>query len=378
MSKKYVVELKGVGVVNKGAFLMFLSILQNLQEINCDIEICMEPNSSFTYEELIKYGIKPKIGFRDKKLPWDSIFKLISKKNRENYGLVHNEDIDLIIDASGFAYGDYWGDKYIKKRMNNLVGNKVGRDTKLIFMPQAFGPFKKKKLKKPFGKLIDRASLIFVRDRKSYSYLEKSFGKKDKFLLSPDFTNLLNSGKAKKYDEGDLCIIPNTKMLQDERSKEEYLSFMSFLINHLISKNETPYFLIHEGDSDFNLAKSINSKLIKELPIVAPEDPIVIKNRIKSSKLTIVSRYHGLVSALSQGIPVLATSWSHKYKELMKDYKKEDYLIDLYDYQKEDLIKKVEYLLALDLKDYKFEQENIIENEKQKVQVMWSQIRNVI
>ncbi len=32
------------------------------------------------------------------------------------------------------------------------------------------------------------------------------------------------------------------------------------------------------------------------------------------------SRYHALVAALSQGIPCMALSWSHKYRELLKPF----------------------------------------------------------
>ena len=75
------------------------------------------------------------------------------------------------------------------------------------------------------------------------------------------------------------------------------------------------------------LFKRINSMLNKELPVQDISDPLEIKRFIGESHLVIGSRFHALASALSQGVPALATSWSHKYEALFEDYGQEHCIV---------------------------------------------------
>jgi len=81
-----------------------------------------------------------------------------------------------------------------------------------------------------------------------------------------------------------------------------------------------PFILIHEGHKDRSLAERIVAEAGIECAIVQEEDALRIKGILGLCEGVVSSRFHGLVSALSQGVPALATGWSHKYETLLNDY----------------------------------------------------------
>jgi colanic acid/amylovoran biosynthesis protein len=54
------------------------------------------------------------------------------------------------------------------------------------------------------------------------------------------------------------------------------------------------------------------------------------------------SRFHSLVFGLSQGIPALAISWSHKYRELFAQFEMEDYVQECQEIDADELVIKFE------------------------------------
>ena len=63
--------------------------------------------------------------------------------------------------------------------------------------------------------------------------------------------------------------------------------------------------------------------------MVTDLNALEVKGLISSAFLVISSRYHGVASALNSCVPCLATSWSHKYKELYSDYNMHDCILPL-------------------------------------------------
>jgi colanic acid/amylovoran biosynthesis protein len=97
---------------------------------------------------------------------------------------------------------------------------------------------------------------------------------------------------------------------------------------YLIEKGEELIILNHEGEVDQKLCESL-SKDCGGLSIENHWNPVYIKTIIGHCKLLVSSRFHGCVSALDQGVPVIASSWNHKYEMLLKNYGVAEYLMDL-------------------------------------------------
>ena len=93
-----------------------------------------------------------------------------------------------------------------------------------------------------------------------------------------------------------------------------------------------PFLLVHET-KDGSLAREVREKSGIPMDIIEEEDPFSIKGIIGGSLLVVGSRYHGLVGALSQGVPTVATGWSHKYQLLCEDYGCPEFLISDLDFE---------------------------------------------
>ena len=133
---------------------------------------------------------------------------------------------------------------------------------------------------------------------------------------------------------------------------------------------------ITESRDDFQIAKDVNDSLDQEIPIVQEENPLKVKGIIKESKAVVTSRFHGLVSCLSQAIPCLSTAWSHKYKMLLEDY---DYQNGLLEIDEKNLDDKLDTILLEDNRVKLIEKLKLKAlKQKEKSNLMWEEVFKVV
>jgi polysaccharide pyruvyl transferase WcaK-like protein len=371
-----IIEIRGAQLVNKGAELMLLSVIQELKKrIHGEIKFVVEPHINMPYKGRVELGLYAIPRYRKYRINWGRAFNYLPKSIHDQLGLITEEEVDVVIDISGFRYGDYWGYRNVVGGLTSYLNKWKKNGVKVLLLPQAFGPFEGKNISIEMRKIIEFADFIAARDSVSYNHLKNIITKQknNNLFLYPDFTPSITVD-SNIYDEysNHIFIIPNTKM----NVNSNYKNYLKSLIVYFSDNGKKFSILIHEGIDDFNLAKEVVKEAQREVNIIWENDPLLVKKLIKSSKYIITSRFHGLINGLSQGIPSLSTSWSHKYETLMSEYEFESGLIsDISDMS--DTIKKIEFLERNYIK-IRHNIESKAKIHKEKVNEMWDDIVKII
>jgi colanic acid/amylovoran biosynthesis protein len=319
------IEIKGTNFNNKGAELMLHAILKRVPEQYPDVKfvVAHQEPSLENFQQRSKLGLYQKIGFKRLGISGERLSDYLPQKLMNAYGVVRQSKISAVLDASGFAYTDHWG-AVPALNMAQSIRRWKANGRKIILLPQAMGPFSNREVRRAAREIFLNSDLVFPRDRISYGNVVDLVGERPYIYQAPDFTNILEGVKLAwmRRREDYFCIIPNYRMIDKvaSRTSQNYVPFLVSAIELLTRAGEKAFILNHEGEEDERLAEEINNKLSTGIEIIKQSDPLVIKGLIGSSKAVIGSRFHGLVSALSQGVPALAVGWSHKYQMLFEDY----------------------------------------------------------
>ncbi|MDE5881105.1 MAG: polysaccharide pyruvyl transferase family protein [Muribaculaceae bacterium] len=332
------IVLNGVETNNKGAELMLYAILQEIERRFPKATVMLP---SCNIRQGYSY-IKTSLNFRD--LSNGKIIQFLNKFHIPGimrrlhlpyfqfteYRRVNNAD--YFIDGSGFTFSDKWNHgKCSYNVWNYRLDHYRKQGTKIVFLPQAFGPIEKEGTKRLVSLLSDKASLIIPREHKSYEYLRNASVNMSKVKMFTDFTSLVDGYVPKEYThlQGKVAFIPNLRMVdKGTMSMTSYLNLMMNMIDCVRSKGYGVYLLNHEGIGDEELCFKIR-ECVGDIDIVTGINALEVKGIISTAYMCITSRFHGLASSLNTGVPCLAIGWSHKYEELYKDYGIEGCLLDI-------------------------------------------------
>ena len=317
------IEIKGAGFTNKGAELMLLTVVDMIRKEMPGEKITIAPvKGHCEYDDYSRLGLYPKLWYRYKGFQFGYLGRFIPASIRSMLGFVTDHEINTIIDVSGFEYSDQWGVRPTREMaIYCRRWKKAGK--RIVLLPQAFGPFRDKKMQRYMKDIIDNVDLIYARDKVSYDTL-KSISKSDKIRQSPDFTVLIKGVAPEGVDpeKHEICIIPNMRIVDkiEGCSRKDYVDFLHHIVEYVHTKGLSPFLLVHAGDEDNEIAQALRKRIDFDIPVIYEEDPLKIKGIIGQSKGLISSRFHGIANGFYQGVPTLGTGWSHKYKEFFGMY----------------------------------------------------------
>ncbi len=318
------IEIHGTGTHNRGAELMSLAIADHFLNRFPECRIVV-PDEFGSMRAIYAHGFHMSSHFSNHFV--NRIWWTFAPPNlRRRIGLISPSEISIVLDASGFNFSDSWGPEGAK-RLIKKMNSRSRRRQPLVFLPQAFGPFQSPIMINLMRKLIRRSTLICARDRESLKHLQ-AIDPSANLHLFPDFTFSLapKAADVKLPTSPFVAIVPNARMLDKGSSAEHYLNFLKGLPKLLSLAGMTPLLVLHDEYEDAVVCDQIAFEL-RGIQRVSHKDPRVLKWVLGRASFVIGSRYHALVSALSQGIPCIGAGWSHKYAELFRDFNCEDTLL---------------------------------------------------
>lgn len=377
------IVLSGVETNNKGAELMLYAILQEIDKTHPCSDVFLPIHKQTIYREYPNLALHFK---EESPLQlWARKLRVLSvlRKLHLPCGILEDsypiKDADFFLDASGYLLTDAWpmsdySVEYFKEKFRNY--HRQG--TKIVYLPQAIGPLNKAITQKVLRTILDYADIIMPRDTVSMNCIKKLGLNMEKFSMHGDFTSLIHCEVPSKYEhlKGKVAVILNSRMLdQTNLPKELYFEYVSKAIETIRTNGYEPYLLNHEGKDDENLLFEITKTKDLNCEIVTGLNGLEVKGLISSAYLCITSRFHGAASSLNSCVPCLATSWSHKYQELFKEYNQDNCLLDVRNMEATML--RIKEMLSVDNEKVRMELQQVVPVIQKRTKEMWEEVWNL-
>ncbi|WP_156423713.1 polysaccharide pyruvyl transferase family protein [Erythrobacter sp. YT30] len=373
--KKFIIT--GVQMRNKGSQAMLLSLYFGLKAQYPD---CQVTGFVFKYDELDQYNLSL--------LPHDDYTRLVfenglnrvpmlapiltfiagrvRKTNKWNGKIAAMEkalkEADAIFDASGYTLGSGWS-KAGGQQLLETIKLAKRYDTKIILMPQSFGPWEwgeddDAEFLKKVKKELTYCTKIYPREREGYDSLmalgldnvELSADMVIREKLFPAADDILASHKADEANypsEGSVGFIVNENLFRFGDPEAAY-DLYAKMLDKLIANGETVY-MLNTSTADKHLGEQILRKTANrdKVNVISGEysSPELI-HIISRFKYVVASRYHSIVFGYRSGVPAVILGWAAKYVDLADHFEQQDYVFDIRNPDVDGIIAKIDAMGA--------------------------------
>lgn len=335
---------------------------------------------------LIEKKLDRKIGHLEMSLKGTLLDIIKFKLGKQFY----EKSYDYVFDIGA---GDSFADIYGFKRFFFMVITKyfaLKGSKGLVLSPQTVGPFKNKLLEKVAKYFMKKSKAVFVRDFKSYDYLQ-SIGIDSKQVSDVAFV-LPYDNKPKQENvvgvniSGLLFNGGYTKNNQFNLS----LDYASFIVNQIkgfLERGKSVHLISHVIDDDnfveddYRACLTVKQNFANNVNvIVAPKfrSAIEAKSYISSLEFFTGSRMHATIGAVSCGVPTVPIAYSRKFSGVFGSI---DYSYTLEAYQnatEEELLKLIFTYFDNDIKLMQTNAEKAANKARLKLNDYTSQLEQIL
>jgi colanic acid/amylovoran biosynthesis protein len=248
-------------------------------------------------------------------------------------------EADFLLDLSGDSYRDPPGGFALAHHATFLAA--LATETPYGLISQSMGPFQP--WNRPLTRYcLNRASLVYIRERRTRDILAGLGVRPDRIQLAPDVAFALPALPAGPVWSGEgwtadriprpwvaVSVSDLALRLASGRGENAYLEELAQLCQHVHRQHGGALFLVpHEvnpsyyGSDDRDAADLLLERMGRPSwmhSLRGDYGPSHLKGFIAECDVLVASRMHAAIAGLSSGIPTLLVAWSHKYAGLMEE-----------------------------------------------------------
>ena len=339
--------ITGGGMDNKGAQAMTFTVVDQLSERYPEKDLYLLSGREFKRDhDEYEFGI----------LPWGPEIQLsllsrtASSMNTDEYSRSAKarvkEEMDscaFIVDVSGFALTSQFGARTSFSYLSNIVMAEK-YDVPMYIFPQSIGPFDYSRTSKIVLEPLLRSSLRYpelICPREQHGvdclspYTTDNVEREFDIVLQNEEYDLRNiySGQVDprepNVDSGGVGIVPNSRVFERTNPENIYTIYEES-IKKLLNNDRTVYILRHSRE-DLDICEEIKRRFDgQEDVVLLAEDfsAIELERIISQIDFLIASRYHSIIHAYKNQVPVIAIGWAVKYREILNEFEQSSYFFE--------------------------------------------------